>query len=297
VSSLTSIKLVNTLDWRATPSRRCDVSTHTEIISNYLYFIQIRDQYCCLLDLVEVDLDLALRQLLQTLRLPKEAQCIDRLLYSFAYMWYEKNKDAAFGSVSSGRAAHRLAYSVLLLNTDLYNPHVMEKMTFAQYVSNLQGMNDGKDFSLDLLTSYYQSIASDEIVFDDKKGRERIVMKQGWMRESGGKQVWVVLEPPFFSVYKNPTVMKFLSLSSSVFLSLSLSLSLSVSLMFSNLLLLLQEVSPRWYSDLQNLSISVEMSKVALSIPCHYNSKSDILLIEILDAHYVRFPHRASEAS
>jgi golgi-specific brefeldin A-resistance guanine nucleotide exchange factor 1 len=156
--------------------------------------------------MVGVDMDMALRHLLALFHLPKEGQCIDRILCSFAYTWYAKNKDEMIGEeVASGRAAHRLAYSILLLNTDQHNPHLMDRMTFPQYSENLRKMNEDNDFANDFLHSLYQSIASDEIQFDQGKEKRPTAIKQGWMKMKRS-QIWVVLEPPHLNLYKLPLV-------------------------------------------------------------------------------------------
>ncbi|HQZ88252.1 MAG TPA: Sec7 domain-containing protein, partial [Gammaproteobacteria bacterium] len=56
-----------------------------------------------------------------------------------------------------------LAYAILQLNTDLYNPQVRKKMTEDQFIRNLRGTNDGKDFNQTVLSHIYHEIKGNEI--------------------------------------------------------------------------------------------------------------------------------------
>ena len=60
----------------------------------------------------------ALRELLESFRLPGESQQIARITETFAEV-YIASKPA---EVKSQDAAYVLAYSVIMLNTDLHNP-------------------------------------------------------------------------------------------------------------------------------------------------------------------------------
>lgn len=58
-------------------------------------------------------------------RLPGEAQKIDRFMEKFAERYLKCNP----ASFKSADVAYVLAYSVIMLNTDLHNPQVKKKMT------------------------------------------------------------------------------------------------------------------------------------------------------------------------
>jgi brefeldin A-inhibited guanine nucleotide-exchange protein len=64
--------------------------------------------------------------------------------------------------------AYVLAYSTVLLNTDLYNPQVKRRMTKQEFTKNNRGINDGEDLPPDLLSSIYDEIASNEIRMKDE---------------------------------------------------------------------------------------------------------------------------------
>ncbi|KAK9480121.1 hypothetical protein V1514DRAFT_326464 [Lipomyces japonicus] len=115
-------------------------------------------------DFADLRIDEALRQLLESFRLPGEAQQIERIVEKFSERYCEfkpeevANKDAAFV----------LSYSIILLNTDLHNPQVKNRMTLEQYKRNLRMVNDGKDFDHDYLEAVYNAIKNREIIMPEE---------------------------------------------------------------------------------------------------------------------------------
>ena len=51
----------------------------------------------------------------------------------------------------------------MLLNTDLHDTIVGHKMTVSEFIENLTGLNESKDFPKDVLKFLYQSIKSQAI--------------------------------------------------------------------------------------------------------------------------------------
>lgn len=74
-------------------------------------------------------------------RLPGEAQKIDRIMEIFASRYHENNP----GVFASPDTAYVLAFSVIMLNTDLHNPAVKNKITKQQFFKNNRGINSGGD--------------------------------------------------------------------------------------------------------------------------------------------------------
>jgi brefeldin A-inhibited guanine nucleotide-exchange protein len=70
-------------------------------------------------------LNLLFRHFLGNFRLPGEAQKIDRLMEKFAARYYENNRDV----FAHADTAYVLAFSVIILATDLHNKNVKRKMT------------------------------------------------------------------------------------------------------------------------------------------------------------------------
>ncbi|KAJ6539319.1 hypothetical protein B0H19DRAFT_1178426 [Mycena capillaripes] len=113
-------------------------------------------------DLAFVD---ALRLFLQSFRLPGEAQKIDRFMLKFAERYIDGNTQTPFANADT---AYVLAYSVILLNTDHYNPQVKKRMTKADFVKNNRGINDNADLPEQFLSDVFDEIASNEIRMKDE---------------------------------------------------------------------------------------------------------------------------------
>jgi len=107
----------------------------------------------------------ALRQFLQSFRLPGEAQKIDRLMLKFAGRYLQCNPN----SFANADTAYILAYSVIMLNTDAHSPQVKNRMTKQDFIKNNRGINDGSDLPEDYLIEIYNEIYSNEIVLKDEQ--------------------------------------------------------------------------------------------------------------------------------
>ncbi|KAJ2906330.1 putative guanyl-nucleotide exchange factor protein [Zalerion maritima] len=107
----------------------------------------------------------ALRQFLQSFRLPGEAQKIDRYMLKFAERYVMGNPNA----FANADTAYVLAYSVILLNTDLHSTKVAKHMTKEDFVKNNRGINDEADLPEEYLGKIYDEIAKDEIVLKSER--------------------------------------------------------------------------------------------------------------------------------
>ncbi|KAH7914680.1 hypothetical protein BJ138DRAFT_1056469 [Hygrophoropsis aurantiaca] len=106
----------------------------------------------------------AMREMLETFRLPGEAQQIARITETFASIYFS----AQPAEIKSEDAVYVLAYSVIMLNTDLHNPQIRKRMTIEDYQRNLRGVNDGANFSPEFLQTIYDSIRKREIVMPEE---------------------------------------------------------------------------------------------------------------------------------
>lgn len=122
----------------------------------------------------ETSIDSALRQVLESFRLPGEAQQIDRIMECFAAIYYPAAKD----TFVSQDACYVLAFSTLMLNTDLHNPQVKHKMSLPDFLRNNRGINDGQDVDEAYLTRLYHSIRTREIVMPEEHGGEEAFSSQ-----------------------------------------------------------------------------------------------------------------------
>eukprot|EP00095_Tigriopus_kingsejongensis_P004290 maker-scaffold722_size106786-snap-gene-0.21 protein:Tk04290 transcript:maker-scaffold722_size106786-snap-gene-0.21-mRNA-1 annotation:"GF14256" len=113
------------------------------------------------INFAELDFVSALRVFLGNFRLPGEAQKIDRLMEKFASRYVECNPTQKL--FKSADAAYVLAYSVIMLTTDLHSTSVKKKMTKEEFLRNNKGINDSEDIPPEYLSKIYDAIASNEI--------------------------------------------------------------------------------------------------------------------------------------
>ena len=139
----------------------------------------------------------ALRLFLEGFRLPGESQKIDRLMEKFAARYHELNKKFALSTSSddptkklplldvnkqdggkqtrnghrlisnyffeSADAVYVLAFSIIMLATDLHSTQVKKKMTKDNYINMNRGINDSKDLPREFLESIFDQVAESEI--------------------------------------------------------------------------------------------------------------------------------------
>ncbi|OCF31102.1 Sec7 domain-containing protein [Kwoniella heveanensis BCC8398] len=106
----------------------------------------------------------AMRELLETFRLPGEAQPISRITETFAEHFFSFKP----AEIADQDAVYVLAYSVIMLNTDLHNPQNRKRMTIEDYKKNLRGVNGGKDFDPEYLAAIHESIRKREIILPEE---------------------------------------------------------------------------------------------------------------------------------
>ena len=90
----------------------------------------------------------------------------------FAERFTEQN----LGVFPSADAAFILAFSIIMLNTDLHNPAIKEerRMTKEGFIRNNRGICDGKDLPEELLASIFDRIKKNPISLkEDDEARER----------------------------------------------------------------------------------------------------------------------------
>ncbi|KAF9003925.1 Sec7-domain-containing protein [Cyathus striatus] len=117
----------------------------------------------------------ALRELLETFRLPGEAQQIGRITETFASTYFASDPV----EIKDKDAVYVLTYSMILLNTDLHNSQVRKRMSFEDYQKNLRGVNGGSDFSNEFLQDIYESIKKKEIILPEEH-RGQLRFEYAW---------------------------------------------------------------------------------------------------------------------
>jgi len=135
--------------------------------------LKVLHQYLNLLDFSGLLFDDAIKFYLSGFRLPGEAQKIDRIMEKFAERYTTQNPDI----FPTADAAFILAFSIIMLNTDLHNPAIKEerRMTKEGFLRNNSGICDGKDLPPEFLTAIFDRIKTDPISLkedDDLREKE-----------------------------------------------------------------------------------------------------------------------------
>ncbi|XP_031483005.1 ARF guanine-nucleotide exchange factor GNL2-like [Nymphaea colorata] len=152
------------------------------MIGDYLgdpdeFHLKVLKEFTSTFDFKNMILDAALRNFLETFRLPGESQKIQRILEAFAERFYEQSdemfvdKDAVFV----------LCYSLIMLNTDQHNAQVKKKMTEEEFIKNNRNINGGKDLPREYLSELFQSISTNEITLFDQSGGSVEMTPSRWI--------------------------------------------------------------------------------------------------------------------
>ncbi len=115
------------------------------------------------LDIAGKGLDEGIRAMVLKMRLPGEAQQIDRLIEKFAEEYYRQNP----GRFSHVDTVYVLSFSIIMLNTDLHNPFVTRKMSASAFINNNRGIDQGKDMPPGMLQGIYSRIKAEPIRMDE----------------------------------------------------------------------------------------------------------------------------------
>jgi Sec7-like guanine-nucleotide exchange factor len=148
----------------------------------------------------DIRFDLALRRFLSTFRLPGEAQKIDRMMERFAERFIACNPATQLSSDS----AYILAFSIIMLNTDLHNPAVKNKIKKTSFIRNnldvLTKTLPDDPLTLtyrQMLSAIYDAIKEEQIQLHDANGdpmHENPFFytffnpeREGWLTKRGGR--------------------------------------------------------------------------------------------------------------
>ncbi|KAI0743591.1 hypothetical protein C8Q80DRAFT_1345613 [Daedaleopsis nitida] len=169
-------------------------------------------------DFSNLRLDQAFRRLCAKLYLKAETQQVDRILEEFARRYWECNPATVLGNPS---VIHAVAYSVLLLNTDLHVAELANRMSRNQFIRNtmttiqLQLQPSGMASSTDLTYDDWSSVRgssepgdlagstvrargkrSDSITSWNSVTREALVPSSGTLVNSSGQLTLASSDPP-----------------------------------------------------------------------------------------------------
>ncbi|KAL8831454.1 MAG: hypothetical protein Q9191_000865 [Dirinaria sp. TL-2023a] len=135
-----------------------------------------QDQYLrAFIDLFNFDhkrVDEALRDLLNSFRLPGESQLIERIVTVFSEKYCASSTPE---EIADKDAVFVLTYAIIMLNTDLHNPTLknQKRMTYTDFSKNLRGVNGGRDFAPEYLQEIYDSIKTNEIILPDEHNNKQ----------------------------------------------------------------------------------------------------------------------------
>lgn len=118
-------------------------------------------------------LDMSTRKLLMEVELPKETQQIDRVLQAFANRYHECNP----GVYASPDEAYFIAFSILILHTDVFNKNNKHKMQKNDYTKNARGQGVADE----ILECFYDNISYTPFIHvedDVDTNGERIVARK-----------------------------------------------------------------------------------------------------------------------
>jgi brefeldin A-inhibited guanine nucleotide-exchange protein len=151
------------------------------------FYFKILHHYIEALEFKELLFDEAIRLFLSGFRLPGEAQKIDRIMEKFAERYTRQNQEV----FPNADTAFILAFSVIMLNTDLHNPSIKpeRRMTLDGFQRNNRGIGEnGSDLPVDFLAGIFERIKKSPFSLkEDDAAREKAaadVMDTGLFGES-----------------------------------------------------------------------------------------------------------------
>lgn len=137
--------------------------------------MKILHEYVDNMNFTDMVFDEAIRKFLSGFRLPGEAQKIDRIMEKFAERYTTQNPTV----FPSADTAFILAFSIIMLNTDLHNPSIAEnrRMTLEGFIKNNRGISiDGSDLPKDMLEGIFLRIQKSAFSLkEDDDARQQVV--------------------------------------------------------------------------------------------------------------------------
>ncbi|XP_062415848.1 PH and SEC7 domain-containing protein 1-like isoform X3 [Pungitius pungitius] len=137
--------------------RKSDVARH--LSKNNDFSRMVAEEYLSFFNFTSLSIDQALRTFLRQFALMGETQERERVLSHFSKRYLDCNPKA----MPSEDAVHTLTCALMLLNSDLHGQNIGKRMSSSQFIGNLEGLNDGRDFHKDLLKALYNSIKNQKL--------------------------------------------------------------------------------------------------------------------------------------
>ncbi|XP_075060685.1 PH and SEC7 domain-containing protein 3 isoform X3 [Mixophyes fleayi] len=137
--------------------KRSDVAKH--LGKNNDFSKLVAEEYLKFFDFTGLTLDQSLRSFFKAFSLIGETQERERVLIHFSNRYFQSNPN----TLCSPDGVHCLTCAMMLLNTDLHGHNIGKKMSCQEFIANLQGVNEGKDFPRGLLKALYNSIKNEKL--------------------------------------------------------------------------------------------------------------------------------------
>lgn len=136
------------------------------------FYDKVRDAFIETFDFSGLEFDLALRLFMDAFRPPGEGQKIDRIMQIFGRQYYLQA--GQLSGLKSADAAYVLAFSVIMLNTDLHNSQNKKKMSPEDFARINDNTNDGDPMPQELLDRIYKAIAAKELKISSECGADEL---------------------------------------------------------------------------------------------------------------------------
>ncbi|CAD8196568.1 unnamed protein product [Paramecium octaurelia] len=146
--------------------------------------IRVLSEFTDQLKFKDLTVEQALRYFLDQFTLPGEAMQVDRVVQKFSDRYYKENPNSAFKSSGS---IYTYCYLLVMLQTDLHNPSVAEKMKLIDFQKLARSINDGDDLPQEYLTQTYNSILKQPLAVREKE-KNRVFIKESLTQNIRKKQ-------------------------------------------------------------------------------------------------------------
>nr|CDS23260.1 cytohesin guanine nucleotide exchange [Echinococcus granulosus] len=127
--------------------------------------LKVTEEFVNHLNLRHVELDIALRRLLEKVHPDGESQKMEFLLEVLKKCYIEQNQEKVEREFHDPETIGVLAYSIMLLHTTFYNRSARKygkPMTKIEFINNNRGIDNGRDISAKRLEAIYDRIAENE---------------------------------------------------------------------------------------------------------------------------------------
>ena len=127
--------------------------------------VEVTEEFVKLLDLKDIEVDVAIRRLMAHVHPAGESQKIEFLLEVLQRCYVGQNVKKVTREFREIETVGVLAYSIMMLHTSLYNQDARrlgKPMTKSEFIQNNRGIDSGHDISTNLLEGIYDRVAEHE---------------------------------------------------------------------------------------------------------------------------------------